>query len=100
MFAFTNAGDTPKLQDVFKEIFGLASHWKSIGTLLGLKSHLLDNIKSEEEGAHDRLQKMLSEWLKQVDPPPTWKDIGDAVETVDANKAQEMRKRFIESDIL
>ena len=47
MFAFTNAGDTPKLQDVFKEIFGLASHWKSIGTLLGLKSHLLDNIKRE-----------------------------------------------------
>ena len=42
---------------------------------------------------------MLSEWLKQVDPPPTWKDITEAVETVDANKAQEMRTRFIESDI-
>ena len=89
------AGDTPKLKDVFNELLDLASHWKTIGTLLGLESRLLDKIKSDEEGAHDRLQKMLSEWLKQADPPPTWKDITDAVERVDTTKAQEIRNNII-----
>lgn len=65
---FIHTDDTPKLQDVFKELFGLASHWKTIGTLLGLKGDLLNKIKSDEAETHDRLQKMLSEWLKQVDP--------------------------------
>ena len=90
-------GDTPKLQEVFKELLDLATLWKTIGTLLGLESQLLERIKSDEEGAHDRLQKMLSEWLKQADPPPTWKDITDAVERVDATKAQEIRKHFIDT---
>lgn len=89
--------DTPKLQEVFKELFGLATHWKTIGTLLGLESQLLEEIKSDEESAHDRLQKMLSKWLKQIDSPPTWKYIADAVETVDATKAQEIRKQFVDS---
>ena len=43
------------------------------------------------------MQKTLSEWLKQVDPPPTWKDITDAVERVDATKAQEIRKHFTDT---
>ena len=94
------AGDTPKLKDVFNELLDLASHWKTIGTLLGLESRLLDKIKSDEEGAHDCLQKMLSEWLKQADPPPTWKDITNAVERVDATKAQEIREYFTDSEIL
>ena len=93
----TDDSDTPKLKDVLKELLSLASHWKIIGGLLGLESHLLDKIKSDEEDAHDRLQKMLSEWLKQVDPPPTWKDITDAVETINATKAQEIRKRFVDT---
>ena len=71
---------------MFKELLDLASHWKTIGTLLGLKSDLLDKIRSDEGNTHDRLQKVLSEWLKQVDPPPTWKDIADAVERVDATR--------------
>ena len=39
---------------------------------------------------------MLSEWLKQVDPPPSWKDIADAVGMVDPVKAEEIRKRSID----
>ena len=85
---------------MFNELLDLASHWKTIGTLLGLESQLLEKIKSDEEGAHDRLQKMLSEWLKQADPPPTWKNITEAVERVDATKAQEIRKHFTESETL
>ena len=85
---------------MFDELLDLASHWKTIGTLLGLESRLLEKIKSDEEGAHDRLQKMLSEWLKQADPPPTWKNITEAVERVDATKAQVIRKHFTEYETL
>ena len=87
---FNHADDSPKLRDVFKELYDLASHWRTIGTLLGLESGLLDKIKSDEAEAHDRLQKVLSEWLKQIESPPTWKKLADAVRTVNASKAQEI----------
>lgn len=97
VFTLFNAGDTPELKDVLKQLLGLASHWKIIGGLLGLESQLLDKIKSDGEGAQECLLSMLSEWLKQVDPPPTWEDIAEAVESVNANKAQEIRKCFIDT---
>ena len=87
------AGDKPKLKDVFKELLPQATEWKTIGTLLGIEEHILDKIKCDEEGARDRLQKMLSEWLKQADPLPTWKELADAMEAVDALKAKELRSR-------
>ena len=60
-----------------------------------MEKHVLDRIKSDEEGVHDCLQEMLSEWLKRIDPPPSWKDIADAVEMVDSVKSEEIRKRSI-----
>ena len=52
------------------------------------------NIKRDEEGVKDCLQAMLSEWLKQVHPQPTWTDIVDAVEEVDSSKAEEIRQNL------
>ncbi len=39
---------------------------------------------------------MLSEWLKQVDPRPTWAALAEAVEPVDQAKAQQMKTRYID----
>ena len=86
------AGDKPMLRRVFKELYPLAPHWKSIGTLLGVPDHILDIIKKEEEGIHECLRKVLSQWLKQVDPPPTWKELIEAIETIDTQKALEMKQ--------
>ena len=71
-------------------------HWKTIGTLLGVSKPVLDKIRSDEEGANDRLHEMLSEWLKQTDPPPTWTALADAMEMIDSSKAQEIRKRCVD----
>ena len=79
---------------MFKKLFPLAKDWKTIGCLLGVERHVLDSIKRDEEGVRDCLNAMLSEWLKQVDPPPTWTDIVDAVEEVDSSKAKEIRKHL------
>ena len=84
--------DQPKLKDVLKRLISLASNWKTIGGLLGVERHVLDNIKKDEDDVRDCLHAMLSEWLKQVDPQPTWKDIVDAIEEVDSSKAEEIRR--------
>ena len=88
----SSVGDKPKLRNVFKRLLPLAPDWKTIGGLLGVERHILDNIKKDEDGVRDCLHAMLSEWLKQVDPRPTWTDIVDAVEEVDSTKAEEIRQ--------
>ena len=57
--------------------------------------HVLDKIQSDNEGVENRLQEMLSIWLKQVDPP-RWKDIADAVDNVDKQKAKEIRDQCVD----
>ena len=75
--------------DVFGELLPLSADWKAIGTytLLGLPRDLLKKIKADEEGARDRSQEVLSEWLNQVDPRPTWAALAEAVEPVNKVKA-------------
>ena len=82
-----------KLRDVFAVLHPLAKQWKTIGILLGIQKHVLDRIKNDEAGVNDRLQEMLSEWLKQVNPPHTWEDLANAVEEINQPKAQEIRSR-------
>ena len=88
-------GGNLQLKDAFRELLPLATDWKTIGTLLGLPEHILEKIKTDEDTAHDRLQKMLSEWLKQVGSP-TRKALADAVENIDKVKAQEIRKHCMD----
>ena len=91
---YTSLGDKPKLRTVLKFLLPLARDWKTIGCLLGVEGHVLDNIKRDEEGVCDCLQAVLSECLKQVYPQPTWTDIVDAVEKVDSSKAEEIRQHL------
>lgn len=93
-FGDDTLGDKPKLRNVFKKLLPLAKDWKTIGCLLGVERHVLDGINRDEEGVRDCLQAMLSEWLKQVDPRPTWTDIVDAVEEVNSSKAEEIRQHI------
>ena len=89
-------GEKPTLRNVFKDILPLAHDWKNIGVLLGIKEHILTNIKEDEASVRDRLRVMISEWLKQVDPPPTWAALADAVELLDESKAQEIRANRVD----
>lgn len=88
------ADEKPQLKDAFRELLTLAAEWKTIGTLLGLQPHTLARVKADEDGVRNCLQGMLSEWLKQINPPPTWAALVEAVEAVSQQKAQEIRTRF------
>ena len=85
----------PELREAFKELLPVASQWKTIGVLLGLPEHVLDQIKSDEEGVNNQLQKMISRWLKQTDSSPSWKDLADAVESVDKRKAEKIQNHCL-----
>ena len=75
----------------------LAAQWKIIGTMLGIEDHVISRIRADEDGVCDRLQELLTVWLKQVDPPPTWTALAEAVEVVDELRAEEIKTRFVDT---
>ena len=75
---------------MLNKLLPLAIEWKIIGCLLGVKSHNLDKIGADCLNVRDRLYEMLREWLKRVDPTPTWEELIEAVRAVDTSTAQEM----------
>ena len=56
---------------MYSTLHGCAPKWREIGVFLGLEISELDIIKSDEEGVHSRLERMLLLWIRRVDPLPT-----------------------------
>lgn len=74
----------------------VSSDWKNIGTLLNIHSNVLDAIAVEESDTNSRLRAMLTEWLKQVTPPPTWKQLTEAVEGFNQDIARKIKNCCID----
>ena len=89
-------GEPPTLRDSFKKLLPLSDEWENIGTLLGVPDDVLRQIACDNDRVSSRLRMMLSEWVKQVHPPPTWAELADAVEEFDKRKANEIRKKCID----
>ena len=68
-----------ELKTCFKLLLEIASEWQNVGVLLGVEYPQLAQIKSDNSTSTDCLREMLSVWLNQVDPSPTWKTLVDAV---------------------
>ena len=54
----------------------------------------LATIKADNDSAEDRLNEIITTWLKQISPPPTWNLLADVVKVIDPNKAEEIKKLF------
>ena len=83
---------------MFKELLPLAAHWKTIGALLGISDDdpgKIDQIESNERNVDNKLQAMLSEWLKIPSLQPTWESLAVAVEHVDRVKAETIRNSLV-----
>ena len=77
-----------------KILLPLASDWKTIGILLNLKIDILEKIQNEERKENNRLLVMLSQWTKhQIEPPPTWEILSNAVKTVNPLIAKLIRDK-------
>jgi len=47
-------------------------------------------IEILQKGFDDCLRDMLSMWLKQIDPYPTWQSLADAVQIINPSVAQQI----------
>ena len=73
--------EPPRLTTLLNELTNrVAAKWEEIGTSLQLDSGLLEIIKKDNPGdCRTCLREILKEWMKQVNPPPSWLAIIKAV---------------------
>ena len=87
--------DGLSLAKTFKELIPLACHWQEIGIWLNLPADVLANIGdlncSRERGC---LHEVLEEWLKEIDPPPTWEQLANATRQVEEGKAENIHSKY------
>ena len=79
-----------QLPKAFKLLLPLASQWENIGLCLGLVD-FEDSVKASAETAPSCLRETLKLWLNRVDPPPTWKELNEAVEPFDSDIAAKIK---------
>ena len=68
-------------KNCLKFLLPVAKYWHNIGVLLGIDPDLtLEQIEADYPGdCQQCVREMIKSWLKQVDPPPSWKDLAEAV---------------------
>ena len=57
--------------------------------MLDLDESILEKIEHDYSKCNDRLQKVLSEWMKQS---PSWQELAEAVEPFDLSIAEKIKK--------
>lgn len=84
------------LMTVFKELIPLASNWQKIGTWLNLSFDEISRIGNKNHNRErDCLRELLEEWLKRIDPLPSWEQLANAVKQVDLKKAEDIRSKYL-----
>ena len=75
----------------------VAAKWEELGISLRLESGLLEIIKKDNPSdCRACLRVVLKEWLKQVDPPPLWSAIIDAIKDCGYNLlARKLRSKYL-----
>ena len=72
----------------------VGDQWKKIGLHLKIPKEKLEVI-AEKNDPYTCLVDLLFTWLKQVDPPPTWTAIIEAVEFLGEEQlAKELREKY------
>ena len=87
------------LKTVKKAIWGARTKWMDIGLELDIIKTDLDAINAEHRGDIGIcFREMLTLWLKQVDPPPTWSAMVAALQEPDiefGDLAKELESKFV-----
>ena len=88
----------PKFSILLKELLSkVSADWEHIGVILELKEGDLSAVKSDHHDSKRCFREMLRLWLKQVEPPPTWSAIIDAIHILQYESlAEELRKKYCE----
>ena len=90
--------EPPRLTTLLNELTNrVAAKWEAIGISLQLESGLLEIIKEDNPNdCRARLREMLKEWMKQVNPPPSWSAIIKAVKDAGYSRlARILREKYL-----
>ena len=91
----------PRFSVLLKELLSkVSADWEHIGLILELKEGDLSAIKSDHHESNKCFREMLKLWLKQIEPPPTWSAITDAIDVLEYESlAEELRKKYSNKSI-
>ena len=64
---------------VLEDILKAQNHSQFIGLKLEVPQHVVDGILKTHSEPRERLYNVIVEYLKQVEPGPTWRAIADAL---------------------
>ena len=64
---------------VLEEILEAKTHARFIGLKLKLPKHVVDGIHTKYSDPQERLYNVIEDYLKRVNPTPTWRAIADAL---------------------
>lgn len=87
----------PELKDLTDALYNqVADKWKILGVQLGISHGSLRSIEVNcLRDPHNCLLEMLEMWLQQIDPPPTWAAVINAVEFMGKKQlGRELRQKY------
>ena len=103
---FSSSGSplsTDDLQEVLDATFAARKSYRFLGLALRLSPDIVDCICNKIGDEKDKLCEILQEFLRKIDPPPTWDLLIAALETqtVDQKQlAQALRVKYgIEAEV-
>ena len=68
------------LADVQRKLFTVKNEWYNLGLELGQRTSTLDSINIRYSGnPTECFREVLKEWLKGINPPPTWQAMVNAL---------------------
>ena len=73
--------DPDDAMSVLEEILEAQTRARFIGLKLKLPKHVVDDIHTKYSDPQERLYNVIEEYLKQVEPTPTWRAIADALKS-------------------
>lgn len=76
------------LKEVRRLLYSARRKWYSIGIELELDIEELNTIKVKYSDPGECLTEMIQLWLKSNDPSPSWKTLGEALESDPVDEAQ------------
>ena len=74
-------------------VWDARSKWFDLGFQLDVKYIELEVIEKDCSNVNSSFRKMLSTWLKMIDPPPSWEDLLTALEH-DSVKCGDLAERI------
>ncbi len=77
-------------------LYTVRAKWYDIGVELEIHSGTLESIKRQYSDPKDCLNEMIKEWLKSINPRPTWKALADALKAEFVNEIALAEKALAE----